>query len=198
MAAITGTVIAAGASAYGANRQASAARQGSRAAIGEQQRQFDLAREDQRPWLEAGRNALGSLDRLNAGDYSGFMNSPDFIAARDSGIDALDRGASARGALYSGGADADRIRFSSNLATQNLNNYTNRLMGIAGAGQGSAQSLGSFGANAANSIGNAAMSGANASGAAQANMWNNLGGAAAYLGGRFDKPGVWSGGKPGK
>lgn len=197
MAAITGAVVAAGATAYGANRQASAARGAANTAAAEQARQFDLARQDQRPWLEAGQNALGRLQAVNDGDYSGFMNSPDYQFAMDQGIRSLDRSAAARGGLFSGGADADRISFASGLATQNLNNYTNRLSSIAGLGQNSAQSLGSLGANAAGNIGNARMAAGQAQGAGYAQMGNALGDLAGYLGGRFD--GVWgSGGKPGK
>ena len=68
MAAITGAVVAAGATAYGASRQASATRSAANTAAAEQARQFDLARQDQRPWLEAGQNALGRLQAVNDGD----------------------------------------------------------------------------------------------------------------------------------
>ena len=197
MAAITGAVVAAGATAYGANRQASAARGAANTAAAEQARQFDLARQDQRPWLEAGQNALGRLNAVNDGDYSGFMNSPDYQFAMDQGIRSLDRSAAARGGLFSGGADADRMQFASGLATQNLNNYTNRLSSIAGLGQNSAQSLGSLGANAAGNIGNARMAAGQAQGAGYAGMANSLGNLAGYLGGRLDNGGVWGGsGKP--
>lgn len=195
MAAVTGAVVAAGASAYAANRGASAQRSASRTAAAEQARQFDLARQDQAPWLQAGRNALSQLEQVNSGDYSGFENSPDYLFARQQGLQGIDRSAAARGGMYSGGADADRMTFASGLATQNLNNYTGRLQGIAGAGQNTAQSLGSFGANAANNIGQMRMAGAQAQAQGYSGMANSIGNLAGYLGGRFD--GVWgSGGKP--
>lgn len=154
MAAVTATVVAAGVSAYGANRAAKAQQGAANTATGEQRRQFDLARQDQAPWLEAGQNALARLEAVNNGDYSGFLSSPDYLAALEQGTEAQNRGAAAVGLLGSGGTDADRIRFGQQLATQNLNNYTSRLMGLAGVGQSSAQNLGALGANAATNIGN--------------------------------------------
>lgn len=153
MAAVTGTVVAAGLSAYGANRAAKAQQGAANTATGEQRRQFDLSRQDQMPWLEAGQNALARLEAVNNGDYSGFLTSPDYLAAMEQGTEALNRGAAAIGNVGSGGTDVDRIRFGQQLATQNLGNYTSRLMGLAGVGQSSAQNLGSLGANAASQIG---------------------------------------------
>lgn len=182
--------------AYSANRSAQAARSASNSATAEQRRQFDLARQDQQPWLQAGGRALNQLEQLNAGNYQGFMNSPDYLAAQEMGMKALDRSAAARGRLYGGGADADRIRLGQQLATQNLNNYSNRLMGLAGAGQNSAQSLGSLGANAANQIGANMMN----AGAARASAYQQQGQAFSNLlsglGGYYGGYGV--GGKPGK
>lgn len=163
----------AAAGAYSANRGAAAQRSAANRAATEQGRQFDQSREDQMPWMNAGRNALARLESVNNGDYSGFMDSPDFTFARDQAMRSLDRSAAARGSLFSGGADADRMQLASGLASQNLNNYTNRLAGIAGVGQNSAQSIGAFGANAANQIGAARMGAANAT----AQGWNNMAGA---------------------
>jgi hypothetical protein len=153
MAAVTATVVAGAASAYGANRAAKAQQGAANSAMGEQRRQFDLARQDQAPWLQAGTNALARLEAVNNGDYSGFMSSPDYLAALQQGTEAQNRAAAAVGNVSSGGTSADLVRFGQQLATQNLGNYTNRLMGLAGVGQSSAQNLGSLGANSANQIG---------------------------------------------
>lgn len=153
MAAVTGTVVAAAATAYGANRSAKAAQGAANTATGEQRRQFDLARQDQMPWLQAGTNALARLEAVNNGDYSGFMQSPDYLAALEQGTEAQNRAAAAVGNVSSGGTSADLMRFGQQLATQNLGNYTNRLLAMANGGQGAAQSLGGLGANAANQIG---------------------------------------------
>ena len=38
---------------------------------------------NQQPYMQAGTQALGGLSQLANGDYSGFMNSPDYLYARD-------------------------------------------------------------------------------------------------------------------
>lgn len=169
MAAVTSAAIGAGTTLYsasqarrGANNAANAQQQAADAAIAEQQRQYDLSRQDQQPWMQAGQNALGQMQALNAGDFSSFQQSPDYQFAMDQGMQALDRGAAARGGLYAGGADADRIAFGQGLASQQYGNYYNRLAGIAGMGQGSANALGALGANSANQIGGNLMGAGNA------------------------------------
>ena len=199
MAAVTTAVVAAGAAAYSANRQAAAGRDAARAsqrgadaATAEQRRQFDMARQDQMPWLQAGQEALGMQQRFLAGDFSGFERSPDYAYALQEGFKGLDRGAAAAGGLWSGGADADRIKLGQGLATQNANNYWNRLAGLSNTGQTTAGNLGSLGANMASNIGNYQMNAANARasayqqrGAAQAGFANQLAGFAGYLGGQW-------------
>jgi hypothetical protein len=159
----------AAASAYGAHQQgkaakdaAGAAQNASDAAIAEQQRQFDLTRQDQMPWLKAGQGALGLQQQFLAGDYGAALASPDYLARLDRGVDALDRGAASRGRLYSGGADADRMKFGADLATDGLNTYWNRLAGLSGTGQTTASSLGQMGMNMASNIGNNLWGAANA------------------------------------
>jgi hypothetical protein len=201
MAAVTSAVVAAGVSAYGANRQTSAARdagrasqRGADAATAEQRRQFDLSRSDQLPWLQAGQDALSRQQQFLAGDFSGFETSPDYAYALQEGFKGLDRGAAAAGGLWSGGADADRIKLGQGLASQNANNYWNRLAGLSNTGQNTSGNLGSLGANMASNIGGYQMSAANArasayqqQGAAQAGFANQLAGYAGYLGGQWGK-----------
>jgi hypothetical protein len=116
------------------------------------------------------------------------MNSPDYLAAQQEGMKALDRGAAARGALYSGGADADRISFGSNLASQQLNTYRNALSGLAGMGlgaQGSIADIYGQRANVATGAGNAAANTAMQRGANWQNTLGNLWSFGAdYLGSR--------------
>jgi hypothetical protein len=162
MAAITAAVVVAGTAAYAANRQGAAAKKAGRAqasaaqqTIDEQSRLYNNSVEGAQPYAQAGTTALNQLNAVNAGDYSAFENSPDYLYARDIGIQGLDRGAAARGSLYSGGADADRIAFSSGLATQNLGNYTNRLQNMVNLGSNTQQYLGQLGQNYGNQFGNA-------------------------------------------
>lgn len=155
---------------------AEASNKGTQAGIDEQRRQFDLTRQDQMPWLDAGRDNLAQLQRLNSGDMSAFTQSPDYQFAYDQGMQALDRSAASRGNLFSGGQQADLMQFGQGLATQNYNNYYNRLAELAGIGQTAATNLGSFGQNTANSLAglyqnmgnNRATSYAN-----NANIWGN-------------------------
>lgn len=173
VAAVAGAAISANAAKKGAAAQAGAAN----AAAAEQARQYNQSREDQLPFLQAGYGALDAQNRILAGDYSGFMASPDYLAALEAGTQQLDRGAAARGNQFGGGADADRIKFGQNLATQNLNNYWAKLAGMTGQGYQAGANLGVLGANAATNIGQSYRDAGNArasSYAGQANAYGNL------------------------
>lgn len=171
--------------AYGASQQSKAGKQGAAAqqaaadaATAEERRQFDINQANQAPWLQFGRESIDQLRQLNAGDYSGFLSSPDYLAARDLGTQQLDYGATSQGNLWGGGADADRIRLGQQLATQYLGNFRGALQSGAGMGQSSANQLGAYGQNYAQSVGQNAMTGAQArasSYANTANAWGNFG-----------------------
>lgn len=173
-----------------ANNQANkAAQKGVNAQVGETRRQYDQTRQDLMPWLQAGTGALNQMQQLNSGDFSSFTNSPDYQFAYTQGLQGLDRTAASRGGLYGGGHGADVMKFSSGLASQNYNNYYNRLAGLAQVGQTTGGSLGEFGANAATQIGNARASAYNQIGqnnaqfaAGTAGALGNLWGS--YMGGR--------------
>lgn len=139
--AIAGSLAQGALGARGARAQERAAREnaqlyGSRYA--ETQGQFQ-------PYQQAGTDSLSRLQAVNNGDYTGFMQSPDYLAARDMGLEGVDRQAAARGLLGSGGTDADRIQFAGNLATQNLGNYRNSLMGLVNTGSQMTSNLGQLG-----------------------------------------------------
>lgn len=129
----------------------------------------------------------GGGGMLNPGnqlaDFSMFYETPDYLVARDEGINGLDRGASARGGLYSGGADADRMTFASNLGSKAFGNFQNNLFRLAGFGSSANSELSGLGQNTAGQIGNALTNAGNArasaylqQGQAQANTMNNLAG----------------------
>lgn len=195
MAAITGAVIAGAATAYAANRQSAAGKDAARAqrdsaqlGIDEQRRQFDTFQQNIQPYLGAGTGALSSLQALNSGDYSGFENSPDYLYARGQTQQGVERGAAARGSLYSGGTNADLATALNGIASQNLGNYRGSLMGLAQMGQNSAVGAGSLGQQSANAIsglygqqGNAAANGSINS----ANAWSNAAGGLASLAGQY-------------
>lgn len=183
--AVIGAVVGGIAQNSAAKKGAKATDQSSQRSIDEQRRQFDLTRQDQMPWLDAGRGALGDMQRLMGGDFSKFYQSPDYTFARDQGLQSLERGAAARGGMYSGGADADRMRFASGLASQNYGNFYSRLQSMAGQGQTTASNLGQMGMGMANNIGNSLMNAGNARASAYQQQGNNWAQLAGGLGNMF-------------
>lgn len=177
---------------------ADASAKGTQAGIDEIGRQYDLNRADQKDWLDAGRDNLAKLQRLNSGDMSAFTQSPDYKFAYDQGMQTLDRSAASRGNLFSGGHSADLVKFGQGLATQNYGNYYNRLASLAGVGQTAATNLGSFGQSTANSLAGLYQNMGNnraSSYANNANIWGNtLNGIAGSVG---DWYGSRDGGQPG-
>lgn len=132
------------------------------------------------PYLGIGQTGLNGLGALAGGDYSGFMNSPDFLASQKAGIYANDHSAAARGNVFSGGHQVDLNQKMQDHASGYLNNYRNSLMGLAGMGQNAAGSLASAGQGAANGMasGYGALGNAQAAGyGANAGMWGGLLGA---------------------
>lgn len=166
-------------SVYSANQQkgatkdaANASNAATQATIAEQQREFDINQKNQAPWLTTGKSALsmlGGMYGLNSDgsgqstgakpDYSAFYQSPDYQFALQQGLQSVDRGAAARGTLYSGQNTADEMKFGQGLASQQFGNFYNRLAGLAGIGQTAANQLGYAGQNMANQVG-------------YANQWN--------------------------
>lgn len=168
MAEIWGAAIVVAGTLYSANQQkkaaagaAGASQRAADAATAEQQREYDQTRADQQPWMQAGQNALTQMQALNSGDFSSFTNSPDYAYARDQMQQGIERGAAARGSLYSGGTNVDLGNALNGIASQNYGNYYNRLAGLSGTGQTTASGLGSLGANMAGNIGQIGINNAN-------------------------------------
>ena len=139
--AIGGSLLQGALGSRGARAQRKAAEQNSQlygSRYAETQGQFQ-------PYQQAGTDSLSRLQAVNNGDYTGFMQSPDYQAALGQGLEGVDRQAAARGLLGAGGTDADRISFASNLATQNLGNYRNSLMGLVNNGAQMTGQLGQLG-----------------------------------------------------
>ena len=164
------------------------------AATAEERRQYDLSRQDQLPFLEASYDALRRQQAALNGDFSGFESSPDYLFARDQSLQALERGAAARGGFMGGGADADRLQLANGLASQNFGNWWGRLAQRAGQGQGTAQNLAGYGAQMAGNIGNNLMNAANARASSYANTANAYNNFANQAVGAF---GTWMGNRGG-
>ena len=139
------------------------------------------------PYMNTGtaaENQLATLMGLNgkSADYSSFLNSPDYQFALQQGMSNLDKSAAARGNLYSGGYGQQLVDYNQGLATQQYNNYYNKIAGLANQGQTAAAALSGVGENYANQAGqnlanaaNATASGYLSQGNAQAGLYNQLG-----------------------
>ncbi len=165
---------------YGAKKSgdaAKAAQKGAQAGLDWTKQVYQDAQGNFQPYLGFGANSISGLQALLSGDYSGFMGSPDYVAARDAMNYGLDHSAAAKGRLYSGGYQADLSKAQGDLASGYLNNYRNFLMGGAGMGQNAAAQLGSIGNATATQVMNGYNNLAGAQGAgygAQAGMAANL------------------------
>jgi hypothetical protein len=155
IASIGSSILGADAAKKGAKAQARAAD----AATAEQRRQFDLINQQNAPYREAGTAALNQLMGLyglngQPADYSAFENSPDYQFALQQGQQATERSAAARGLLGSGNTLAAAQQYGQGLASQQLGNYRNSLMGLIGTGQGATQFTGQAAFNTGQSVGN--------------------------------------------
>lgn len=216
-----GAVASAGAAVVGgaiASRGARSAAQGqadaARYATDEQRRQYDLTREDWRPYRERGYEALQDLAGLRGQEPStsaaDVMRDPGYQFGLQQGRNALEGSAAASGGLYSGQALKELMQYGNDYGTTKFNdafnrqqtafgNRWNRLAGLAGIGQAATSQTTAAGQNYANNVGNIAMGNANAQGAArmaQGNIWGSTFNQLASMAGRgaFGSPGGGSGG----
>lgn len=196
-----GIAAAAVVGAYSAHEQsqagkdaAGAQRDAADAATAEQRRQYDLSRQDNQPFLDAGYGALDREEAYLSGDMSGFMDSAQYQAALRGGTQAINR--AAIGNLSGGGTAADLLSFGQDNATRFGDNYWAKLAGQAGQGQGAVNNLGALGANTASNIGGYLQDAGNArasSYANSANAWGNYANQLGSLAGQYFKynsPGV--------
>jgi hypothetical protein len=144
---------------------------------------FDQNRADLAPYREAGYRALPGLE---AGVGDNFQQSPGYQFAVGEGVNAIDRGASARGLLNSGARLRELMRYGTGMANQEYGNWWNRKAALAGIGQTATGQTGMLGANAANNVAQNTMSGG------QAQAGATIGGANAALGGINQGVGLWA------
>lgn len=191
-ATVASSLIGANASSSAANTQAKSARY----AADLQQKQYDQTREDQMPWLEAGRGALNKLIPMS--DYTKFgmdqfQADPGYAFRLSEGQKALDRSAAARGGLISGAALKAAQRYGQDMGSQEYQNAFNRyqserasqlapLQSLAGIGQTTAANLGNAGAANAQAIGSYLTGGAAAQAAGSVGAANAIsGGLGSYM-----------------
>jgi hypothetical protein len=176
-----GIAAAAVVGAYSANQQSKAAKGAANAQSKGAMAGLEDYKKYNQPYYDAGTSALSRLERLNAGDFSAFTQSPDYQWALDQGNQNILRGASSRGALNSGGTDVDLLRYGQGLATQNYNNYYSKLQNLATMGQETASGIGGQSVGAHNLSGQASGNAAIGS----ANAWGNYASDLGQLAGQY-------------
>jgi len=164
---------------------ADAQREGTAASVGEQRRQFDLTREDYKPFRESGVRALGQLETdINAPVTSAdVMADPGYQFGLKQGQLGLDRKAAASGGRVSGAALKSAAEYATNYAStgygaayQRRQDRLNRLASLAGLGQTATGGSAAAGQSSANAISGALSSQGDATGAARmakGNIWGN-------------------------
>lgn len=167
-ASLVSGAIGASASKSAGNAQAASADR----AAAESGRQYDQTRQDQMPWMDAGKGALNRLQ--NPGEN--FTASPGYQFRLSEGQRGVQQSAAARGGAYSGNAMKALNDYNQGMASSEYGNWWNQQSGLAGVGQSTAANLGQLGAQNAANVGNALMAGgdARASGImGAANSWSN-------------------------
>ena len=197
-------LIGAGASAYSANKAASAQKKAANQASQIQKDQYEQTRGDLAPYRESGSNALSqyqSLLGLNGQPAAqealkGYTQSPylaQLITDTQRGVDAS---SAARGGLFSGATAQAIGNKTGQLYLGDYNNYLSRIGGLVDTGQNAAAQTGQFGANAAAGRSQAATAAGNASAGGWINAANGVNNAlsqgaslyGAYKGGYFNQP----------
>jgi hypothetical protein len=166
-----------GSSLYSANAQRDAANAQAQAAQGAGQQslaQFYQTRQDLLPYSETGTQALFALSDLygiprptGQGGYTtgrAFEGTPGYQFQMDEGLRAIDRSAASRGRLQSGATQRAAQRYGTGLASQEFNNYSNRIASLAGLGQTAGTAVGQIGQNAAADAGRSAVAAGQAMG----------------------------------
>lgn len=163
-AVVVGSVIQSNAASKAAKTQASSANY----AADLQNEQYQQTREDQMPWLEAGRNALAKMGTGFTGKVD-MTQDPGYQFRLSEGMKALERQAAARSGLISGGALKAASRYGQDYASNEYQNAYNRALSqynttaaLAGIGQTAANTLGQAGQNMASNVGEAYQNAANA------------------------------------
>lgn len=149
--------------------------QASREALDLQRRMYEEGVARQQPWLQAGQTALNKLipeaTSYTPFGMAQFQADPGYAFRLSEGQKALERSAAARGGLLSGAAGKALTRYGQDMGSQEYMNAFNRyqteraarlnpLQSLAGVGQTTANTLGSYGQNFANQANQLAMTNA--------------------------------------
>ena len=206
------TVISGAASAKAAGEAADVQAQAAlRAEQGITQR-FEQTRADLAPWRQTGAQALGQYAGLLgvgapgapgvggpdvAGLQAGLEQYPGYQFALSQGVEAVEKSAAGRGLLQSSQTLKSLTEYGQGLASSNIENYLNRLQGLAGGGQQAAAQTGAFGAQAAGAAGQAGIAAGQARATGFRGQAQALGGTLsglAGIGGFLSQQPIWGGG----
>lgn len=152
----------------------------SQQALAEARARYAEAQKNLSPYIQAGQGANDLMARLfglngQPADMSAFQESPGYQFRLQQGLDAVQNSAAARGGLFSGATGQALSNYGQQSASQEFDNYLNRLFGLSQQGANTAANLGSLGAGNAAALGNIAMNqGQNQADAIQ-NQWNAWG-----------------------
>ena len=116
---------------------------------------YGQTRADLAPWRETGARALEQLEGmyLRGEGMDKFKQTPGYQFRLSEGIRALDRSASARGKLHSGGYGRALVGYGQGVASDEFGTWANRLTSLAGVGQTAATTTGQLGQQAAATAG---------------------------------------------
>jgi hypothetical protein len=175
-ATIGSAVIGGGASIFAANKAAST-----------QTKAANKAAALEAPFTNAGTGAIATLGQLygigpdgqpttpfNAAALDAFKNSPDYQFAFGEGQRALEFSNAAKGQLLSGNNARDLVGYGQGMATQNFQNYANKLLQLAGIGQNAAAGQGNQIGNAGQATASGLVGSANALNSSLSGTANNL------------------------
>lgn len=124
-------LVGAGASIISGNKQAKAAKDASKAQTKAQKQALEAQMELARPYVEAGKNAMTQYQNLapyQSFSMDQFQADPGYQFRMSEGLKALERSASARGLLQSGGTLKDITRFGQDAASQEYQNAFQRYL----------------------------------------------------------------------
>lgn len=147
------------AGAFGAEKGEDAQFAASQAALAEQKRARKAAIGEYRPYADFGAGGMGLLSRLygldgQPADISAFTASPGYQYRLQQGQDAIESGAAARGGLYSGATAKALSDYGQQSASQEFDNYVNRLFGVTSVGQQASTGIANAELGQAANIGN--------------------------------------------
>lgn len=204
VAVVGGAVIGGVASNSAAGKAAKAQGQAADKASSTELEMYNQTREDQKPWRDAGTQALSQMlaGTKDGGEFNhnftmaDFVKDPGYDFRMQQGMQGLERGASARGGVLSGGALKQAERYGQDYASgeygkaydrfnNDLTTRYNRLASIAGTGQTATQQIGQMGTQVAGQLGENYMQAGNARASGYVGSANAINGAGQTIGNYF-------------